>query len=88
MLRSNVIPKTCCLLRLSYNQYGKISFKCSVYEKHNMGKGKTLPVAPGTPGLPWDPFGGLTQPAPKNKQTKKSHCMCSYAASPCLWSCS
>lgn len=32
-----------------------------------MGKGKTLPVAPGAPGFPWDPFGGLTQPAPENK---------------------
>lgn len=52
-----------------------------------MGKGKTLPVAPGAPGFPWDPFGGLTQPAPENKQTKKLHYMCSYAASPCLGSC-
>lgn len=38
-----------------------------VYVGNNMGKGKTLPVAPGTPGFPWDPFGGLTQPAPANK---------------------
>lgn len=35
-----------------------------------MGKGKTLPVAPGNPGFPWDPFGGLTQPAPENKKNK------------------
>lgn len=31
------------------------------------GEGKTLPVAPGSPGLPWDPFGGLTQPPPAKK---------------------
>lgn len=35
---------------------------------HNKGKGKMLPVTPGSPGLPWDPCGGLTQPAPANKE--------------------